>query len=35
MVYINLEMKYDIDIINNIILMNRLENRFKNYLEKT
>ena len=26
--------EYDIDIINNIILMNRLENRFKNYLEK-
>ena len=26
--------EYDIDIINNIILMNRLENRFKNYLEQ-
>ena len=26
--------EYDIDIINNIILMNRLENRFKDYLEK-
>ena len=25
---------YDTDIINNIILMNRLENRFKDYLEK-
>jgi hypothetical protein len=26
--------EYDTDIINNLILMNRLENRFKGYLEK-